>query len=511
MDNLEKDILALFKDDSASARASDGARNDSRSKSHHKRRRHDSRRSSFSGSENDGSDMDIDSADSVASDNEPLDEWGEDLMGDHKDRQRLMALTEIERERILAERQERRDVLNEQRELRMKLKAGVRVSGDDSRARGSSRNKKGSAFSDLKRARERRRHGSPDRWSSASDSAQEDEEQEEEANEPLATLDEINNICMSRNQLENWLFRPFLAEAITGCFVRIVTRTRDSSGEYNQYKMMQIVDVIQGEGRDQPPYHLNKTLTDKYLILRYGAVEKEYSMETISNSPIKAEELDAWNTALRTDRMRTRVTSDVVMRKIRDLERAREYKLTEAEITQMVNERARLRQIESGGIAAGDLALERTHLNRQKKDAQRNEDWAQLKIIEEKLAKLDKIAEKQKTDVHQQSSSHGNKALLAPSTSRYGSSDGRGSAPVRRNKLLSPGAGGRSTASPMVSRNMDHQHVRSMPQYSNMTGAPSSRLISRVDIPQLVLKPKITQGYADIMANDGFDMSFVTT
>lgn len=498
MDNLENDILELFEDDTGANGGSSLGRRDSRNHNNNKRRRHpsSSRRDNYTeNSSNDDSDVSMDTGDDSLDahriNDGPLDEWGDDLMGDHKDRRWLASLTEIDRERILAERQERRDILNEQRELRVKLNTGARVTAADSgRSQRTRRGGTREAFSDLKKAREKRRRNSPNRWSSAS--SDEDEEQEK-----MATLDEINNICMSRNQLEQWLFKPFLASAITGCFVRIVTRTRDSTGEYNQYKMMQIIGVVQGEGRDQPLYHLNKSLTDKYLTLRFGSTDKDYSMETISNSPIKPEEMAAWETAVRAARVRSRITPEFVERKLQDLERAREYKLSEAEITDMVNERARLRRLESGETAA-DAAIERLRLNQQRIDARQNEDWEQLKVIEVRLDELDKIiAGSGRTEsVAHTTTTH--KPLLAPSTSKYSATEGKGS--VRRKKLLTPSSTARALG---ANRNAEsHGTVASV--------AGSFRLVMPNKIPELVLKAKVSPGYSEIMKdNGGYDMSFV--
>ncbi|KAJ2388282.1 RNA polymerase-associated protein rtf1, partial [Coemansia sp. RSA 2559] len=356
MDNLENDILELFEDDTGAGRSSERSRGDSHSRGSHssKRRKHGgysgsphgrrTRRDDYSGTDED-EDIDMDTGDDIDvveaegsgyqggdDDNGPLDQWGEDLMGDHNDRKWLTSLNEVERERILSERQERRDVLNEQRELRRKLKAGIRVTttNDESRSSKPRRAARGAgAFSDLKRARERRTRGTTSRWSPYSGS--EEVSDEEGESEPPASLDEINRICISRNQIEQWLFKPFFANTVVGCFVRIVTRNKDSSGEYNQYKMMEVIEVVQGHGREQPPYHVNKTLTDTYLTLRYGALEKDYSMETISNSAIKSDEFANWESTLRADRVRVRPSVDAVRKKVQDIEGAKSYQLSEAE------------------------------------------------------------------------------------------------------------------------------------------------------------------------------------
>lgn len=550
MSNLEKDILDLFDSDHEGAdRTSSGGRHrrqDDRSNNRRGIRVGQRRGDTYSASENDDEGEDMDTGDDEMvdvedtrmaddfsdSDSAPLDQWGEDLMGDHKDRKWLASLTEVERERILAERQEKRDQLMEQREVRMKLKAGARVSaanamaeGRDSRSRrrgavgGSGvESSSGSAFSDLKRAHERRRHRHRtrqhrgDHWSGSS-SEDSDVDETESTLKAVASLDELNRVCLSRNQLEQWLFQPFFAKTVIGCVVRIVTRNRDSSGkEYNQYKMMEIVEVIQGEGKDQPPYHLNKTLTDKYLTLRYGAVEKDYSMETISNSSTKPEEYEHWLSELRIDRVRCAITHDMVQSKLLDMEKARNYHLSEAEVGQMVAERNRLRRIETGGFS-GNLVMERTRLNQYRMEARQNSDWEQLKKIEAQLAELERIstASAAKNDSGKASSASTHKQLLAPSTSRYGSGTASGTegglsvSAARRNRLLSPGSNKSRVHTPTA-------RGSSPMLASRPIGADGGHFAPVPELKQqeLVLKSKVTPGYVQRMAeNGGYDMSFL--
>ncbi|KAJ2893921.1 RNA polymerase-associated protein rtf1 [Coemansia aciculifera] len=549
-DILEKDILDLFDSDRDAGRSSERNHRESRSKSHHnsKRSRHGrysrsphrrSRRDDYSASENNGSE-DMDTADddeeiidigdeqaysapsnAIDSEDEPLDQWGEDLMGDQKDRRMLAAMNEVDRERILAERQDARDQLNEQREVRMKLKAGARVSGLDdasraTRSRRANRTSSGraaggsgsGAFSDLKRARERRRHGSPDNWTPSHS----DDEEGGKDDRSVASLDEINTICLSRSKLEQWLLKPFFSDTIIGCFVRIVTLSRDSSGaEFSQYKMMQITDVVQGEGKDKPPYHLNKSLTDKYLTLRYGASEGDYSMETISNSLIKTEEFNNWTSALRADRVRSRVTTDAIQKKLQDMERAKNYKLSELELTQMIEERNRLRIIQHGGISVNP-AHERSKLNQRRRQAVQDEDWEEIKKVDARFAELEKLtglsAKRDGALNGLSSTTTTHKPLLAPSTSRYGSADGKGKQqPVRRNKLLSPGSNARpiSLAALNASTRLADTTNRSG------GGTTSFALVPEIKQQEISLRSKVTPGYTELMAaNGGYDMSFIT-
>ncbi|KAJ1961006.1 RNA polymerase-associated protein rtf1 [Dipsacomyces acuminosporus] len=538
MDNLENDILELFEDDTGAGRSSERSRSDNRSKGHSKRRRHSrdrfsgsshrhSRHGDFSGSDS-NVDMDTDADDfdnessegsdygnsriDVSDDDQPLDQWGEDLMGDQKDRSWLASLNEVDREQILAERQEKRDLLLERRELKMKLKAGNRGhAGDTSsrshRTRGDShRDSSGrsGAFSDLKRARERRRHGSPGRWSS---SAGGEESESESEKEPTASLDEINSICLTRDQIEKWIFAPFFAKTIIGCFVRIVIRNKDDSGDYNQYRVMEVVDVVQGEGRDQPVYRINKTLTDKYVTLRFGALEKDHSMETVSNGPIKPEELSHWESTLRADRIRHRTTSASVQQKLHDLEKARNYQLTNADINAMISERKRLARLVGSAATASNPALERAELLQRRIEARQNGDWEKLEKIEARLAELDRQAgASAKSDA---AGGHSNKSLLAPSTASRHASGGDGGtfAPIRRKKLITPTSSSRLSLHTMGAGASVSAASPRLLDSSKLNGIP---LVPAVKVQELSLRSKVTPGYTDMMAaNGGYDMSFI--
>ncbi|KAJ1721082.1 RNA polymerase-associated protein rtf1 [Coemansia erecta] len=468
MDNLENDILELFDDEagggggggSEQTRAAAGSEQPRQTRQR-RAPRAGGRRSEYSGS---SSDVDMDT-DASSAGEASADEWGADLMGDQRDRRHLASLPEIERERILAERQEIRDVQNEQRELRNKLRAGVRVSdrrrtaaaADDSRT-----------FGGLKRARLAQRDASRSRSRSPARRGE------------AAGLAAVNTVCLARNQLEQWVFRPFFAQAVRGAVVRIVTRTRDSSGEHNQYRMMQVVGVATGQ-----PYHINKTLTDRHLRLRFGASERAYSMETISNSPLRAEELAAWEAACQADGARGLTEADV-RHKAEGLDQARAYKLSEHEITRMVDERNRLRQLGSGPRVA-DVALERAKLNQEKAAARQAGDWAALKAADQRLEELGRDSA-----AHSQAVAATHKPLLAPSKAKLGSFDSA------RRRPLHP------------QQPHQHQPAASPAAVAAMELLGQFRLVQPRRVPEPALRAKVTPGYAEIMAaNGGFDMSFI--
>lgn len=100
-----------------------------------------------------------------------------------------------------------------------------------------------------------------------------------------ATLDEIQQIRLSRHKLEKWCHEPFFDELVEGCFVRIGIGTSNETGK-SVYRCAEIVQI-----EDRQPYTVGKTKTRKALKLRHGDQERNFRMEFVSNSDIELSEV----------------------------------------------------------------------------------------------------------------------------------------------------------------------------------------------------------------------------
>jgi RNA polymerase-associated protein RTF1 len=129
------------------------------------------------------------------------------------------------------------------------------------------------------------RGGRGRRSSAADDDFEEvaDEDDEEDAAE--ATLDEIQQIRLSRHKLEKWCHEPFFDELVEGCFVRIGIGTNNESSQ-TVYRCAEIVQV-----EERQPYTFGETKTRKALKLRHGEQERNFRMEYVSNSKIEPSEV----------------------------------------------------------------------------------------------------------------------------------------------------------------------------------------------------------------------------
>eukprot|EP00798_Chlamydomonas_sp_ICE-L_P017800 gene17800-24175_t len=276
------------------------------------------------------------------------DGYGSDLYIDEEDRRKLEAMTELEREMILADRAEERDKLRQRRALLKKAKS---VAGEDrfeprqgnrlsSRQKQSSRQttdkdsairrieaahnrkeKVGKAKATVKKTKKRGgrvrddSESDEDKGSDEDDFRPSDEEEEEEAAESEvgestyaggfasedeeadedASYEEAKTIQVVRSQLEAWYDKPiFGGDGLYGCLVRVAYgEANPSTG--SSYMLMQIREVKE----TSRPYTFGPkgTPTKKYLVLVDGlGFEHTMAMMNVSNSEV---DMPEWERFLR--------------------------------------------------------------------------------------------------------------------------------------------------------------------------------------------------------------------
>ncbi|KAI8848037.1 hypothetical protein BC829DRAFT_394915 [Chytridium lagenaria] len=299
MDNVDLEILASLGEPTAQ-------------RGQTKRKRPQARRkaaSDFSDSEeiefsSDDADDDVNSDDEDEEDDDvkEVKAWGDDLMGDEEDRRRLYAMNDLDRERALADRAEKRQKILDRIELKKKLKGtSSQKKNDTSDRRTSSRKstkKTSKSLRDLKRQRDEKSSRRPDRDSDNDRnkgyySSQSENEEEGEVDSPgatamdwkseskeKATLEQIQSITISRNELEKWAYAKFFKETIQGCFLRVGLGVNQEKKPI--YRVTQINDVVEYHRN----YQLGKITTRKALSLSHGKARKVFLMDVVSNQPI---------------------------------------------------------------------------------------------------------------------------------------------------------------------------------------------------------------------------------
>ena len=193
----------------------------------------------------------------------------------------------------------------------------------------------------VKSAGGRLRH---DRVRSSGSSSEEGELRPSRKNEPIKSKEDLMKIKLSRDRLARWCYMPFFKDVIVGCFVRVgIGNSPDT--QQPVYRVTQITDVVE----TAKTYNITcanprwNTRTNKGLLLRHGKADRVYRLEFISNGPFTDSEFNKWKEAMSQADLPL-PTIDQIEKKIKAMEGANNYQLTEAEIEKMVKEKQRVQK-----------------------------------------------------------------------------------------------------------------------------------------------------------------------
>jgi len=378
------------------------------------------------------------------------DGWGDDLIGDEKDREEIEAMTEMEREQVLFARGERRDAERKRWEIEKRIKQRNREKkkdddGDDesqpskyrdkssspepsdpalARARNQKR-EQSSALGRLKEQREQKEKRAKEGSSKSgplnvgdyfsSDSEEEDEEgnlassdsdsdddrrrssDDDKEDEELARKrkkveckEELKPAKMSRFRLCQWMHMPWFRNTIVGTYVRVSIGLGDESGA--RYRIAEIKDT----GESSKTYKLDpgdpkatKIHTNKTLLLRIGSSDRAFRMCFISNSDWSDTEFDFWK---KHGLKAGLPTIGDIEKKQKELERMKKHVITDREVETMVKEKAKHR---TNPI---NFALQKTTLLKMRDAAETAGNIEEVASIQSKLEEIEKRANKLSRD-----------------------------------------------------------------------------------------------------------------
>ncbi|KAJ3475306.1 hypothetical protein NLG97_g9506 [Lecanicillium saksenae] len=237
----------------------------------------------------------------------------------------IMAMPELEREQILADRaneierlrqnrllrQMVEETQNDERKTKKKRSAdSADLDEDDEGRRGKSSRRTGEASG---RPREARDAYSPRR---DSDDESEDEyrrgsrtpeKKEEKKDEPKPELRDFERVRLGRNEFAQVCFTPGFEPAITGCFIRIALGPHPETG-VEQYRMA----IIKGftTGRAYALSGPNGTfVTDQYVKASHGKAVKEFPFIAASSGKFTESELNRYQVTCHNENVKTPLKS----------------------------------------------------------------------------------------------------------------------------------------------------------------------------------------------------------
>ncbi|KAL2911523.1 RNA polymerase-associated protein rtf1 [Polyrhizophydium stewartii] len=265
----------------------------------------------------------------------------QDLMGDAEDRRRLAAMSELEREMVLEERQKKIDSLQERTILKKRLSKQAGLTRPKSEQRGqraqTGREKLDRGLESFRRQRESRREKLLARGNSDDDGSQRGKD----------SLDDDEDRGYRR----------------TRCFVRIGVGSDPTTRE-QVYRMAQILET--------PTYHrtyrLANTVTKTALKLAHGKAVKVFLMDIVSNGPFKESEWRRYEQTLKVEGV-PMMTADF------------------EEIDEMIKRKKQLIKVPP------NIASEKLRLRHELQVARERGDHSQVQALSDRIFELDQLSE----------------------------------------------------------------------------------------------------------------------
>jgi len=153
---------------------------------------------------------------------------------------------------------------------------------------------------------------------------------EPESKESL-TVKDLNTVRVSRVHMSRWVHLPWFNDLIIGSFVRV------GIGSMGGELVYRIAEVI-GVEKYHRVYAIEKTLTNKALVLRQGKSKRVFRMEFCSNSTFTTQEYNKWIDQLKLAK-EDPPSLDRVQKKAKDLEEKKKHTLTNQEVQIMLEEK----------------------------------------------------------------------------------------------------------------------------------------------------------------------------
>ncbi|KIJ63569.1 hypothetical protein HYDPIDRAFT_29363 [Hydnomerulius pinastri MD-312] len=335
---------------------------------------------------------------------------------DELDRERLLSMSEIDRENILAERLEQMQKIQDRRKLQEMIRqqkngpndaeAVAKAAKRQHAVRGATK-EKSKKLDELKARRKakdekkRTRTNSPkrDRSSSPMDmetsSGEEEDgqitkyEEEEEKDRKLYTkqpnpddepisVEDLSTCRLTRDLLAKYCMAPWFEDYVKGGWVRYLI------GQENNQPVYRLCEVTNLGANLTRPYKINDKTVNQTLELKHGKSVKTFFMDKVSNSSFDAKEFDRLSKTCAADDVKL-PSKRHLEKKAAQLAKLAIQPMTESDVTAIL---ARKNQLNQQYMSAGAITMERSRLMQAKTLAMRRHDFAELTEIEAKLKEL---------------------------------------------------------------------------------------------------------------------------
>ena len=310
--------------------------------------------------------------------------WSNDLIGNSEDRKKLMKMSELEREMILADRKKKVDLYQQRILLKEKVeqisKPVVPL---------TDRQKKEQSLDLLRKRREKMSKKSVvqrdlDSDVDYSDNQYDDEYDNDEQDystevtgDEMATYEDLLKIQIKRHDIEKWCWKPMFEKTIKGCFAKVSLGANQQTKE-TIYRCCEILGIEEYKR----PYRVNQTLINIGMNVAHGKARKMYLFDMVSNQNVSEKEWKRLESTHEYDSLKHPLTKKQVEKKLKDLETIRNHVFTEKELSEMIAKKKELQFV-------GNSKLEIVRLDTEIQAAEFEGDLEKVDLIRKKKENLE--------------------------------------------------------------------------------------------------------------------------
>ncbi|KAK5133527.1 hypothetical protein LTR08_007664 [Meristemomyces frigidus] len=371
-----------------------------------------------------------------------------------QDRSDILAMPEIQREKILADRAEVQTKKNQDMQLKKAMAAASNAASKHKRKAAAAELEDGgtrstrpkaepktTALDDYKRARElkgtdrgrvdtgRNRRDSRSRSTrgSSRDAAGESEVEWAEPTSDLrnsreekpAELRDFERCRVGRSRFAKVCFYPGFEDAIKGCFARVSIGMNRETGQ-NMYRMTQIKGFTEGKPYQMEGSNGKHFTTDQWALVSHGAAEKPWPFNTCSDSRFTDQEFDYYTATLQKENQRIAKKTYLEAR-VHDINKLDNMDWTDDLLSKkFANKRAMERKHDPANAAR----LKRENIAKRKLAAEESGDADEIMKCDAELAALANSAISSSTN-----GSHHNMLKPSSSTAKKDFANGAAAAP----------------------------------------------------------------------------------
>ena len=331
--------------------------------------------------------------------------YSEDLIFEsEEDKQRILSMKDVEREKIIAERIEK---LNFKKERETLLNEN-QIKNNDNNKKINNRDssplsdseESGEIPNDNKSRNKRKKTNNSDGDNDSILSMDNEDDKQAKKETPTISLEEIEKVKLTREFFFKYYNYPIFNENVKGAFVRINLSNSGIENPYFYYSGYIIGAIENIITQDDKPYDFMGDKCTKYVLIKENG--KIYSFKVISNSKILEDELSKWCKDNKIP------TTEEIAQIQKNIEAIKTHKLSVEELNKILNQkkkdRIKYKDSTLNITEELDLAIEKYRYNKEKceeeeekekkkKPNEKNKYSSIMKEIEQDIKLLEKMKE----------------------------------------------------------------------------------------------------------------------